>query len=170
MNNEYTVKKKSEGKYKLSRIMMIAFYFLFVLAFFVAAYKSGFIQTFAMAPIFLWILIYFTWRYVSIEYKYTVEAGMLTTYIVYGEKKKKKTASYHIKEASAFLPLSEAGDAIKSFVPKKTVSMLVSKKKPMEPYAFMIEAGGERVLLLLEAPENPRKAIRYYLSDAVKNP
>ena len=165
---EYTVSKKSEGGYRLHRLAMLLFYVVFIAAFFVTLYKIGIIQVFALAPLLLWILIFFTWRYVSVEYKYRVESGKLIFFNVYGSKTHKQKATFHLKAAEAFLPLEEAKTLIDEYKPQKTYSFLSSAKAPKDAYAFMIKDNGKRTLVLLEAPLSPRKEIVYYLSDAVK--
>ncbi len=165
---EYTIDKKSEGNYKLARLGMVFLYVLFGVAFFVACYVSGFVPVFALAPIFIWMLEFFTWRYVSIEYKYTVEAGILKLIVIYGGKTQKEKASFRIKEAAAFVPLHEALDEIKIFSSKKTYNFLSSMKSAKDPYAFMIIKDGVRTVAMIEAPEPSRKAILYYATDEVR--
>ena len=165
---EYTVDKKREGCYGLARIFMIIFYLLFLVAFFVVAYLTA-IQIFALAPIFLWMLIFFTWRFVSIEYKYTVESGFLTLITVYGGKKQKIKARIHIKDATAFLPLEDAKAAIRDFSPGKTYNVLSSSKAPKDAFALFVNEGSGRVLVLLEAPPPSKKAILYYANSDVKS-
>ncbi len=165
---EYTVDKKREGRYLLARILMIMLYLLFLVAFFVAAYLTV-IQIFALAPIFLWMLIFFTWRFVSIEYKYTVESGFLTLITVYGGKKSKVKARVHIKDATAFIPLDGARDAIRSFSPSVTYNFLSSSKSPKDAFALFTKEGARNVLVLIEAPAPSVKAILYYASPEVRS-
>ncbi|MBR2465910.1 MAG: hypothetical protein IKB38_03140 [Clostridia bacterium] len=165
---EYTVDKKREGWYLLARCLMITLYLLFLVAFFVAAYLTA-IQIFALAPIFLWMLVFFTWRFVSIEYKYTVEAGFLTLITVYGGKKSKVKARIHIKDATAFVPLDEARAAIRSFSPSVTYSLLSSSKSPKDAFALFTEQDAKKVLVLIEAPAPSVKAILYYANSDVKS-
>lgn len=165
---EYTVDKKSEGKYKLARFLMVALYVLFMLALFVVVYVTRLIPAYALAPMLLWILILFTWRYVSIEYKYTVDAGMLKLFIVYGGKKQKLKAEFHIKEAVAFFPISGNEDAVRNFDPKLTYNFLSSARSPKDAYAFLTEADGRRVAALIEAPPPSKKAVLYYAGDEVR--
>ncbi len=165
---EYTIDKKSEGLYKLARLGMVLLYGLFGLAFFILCYTTRLIPVFAAAPLLIWILSLFTWRFVSIEYKYTVEAGMLNLIVVYGGKTQSKKASFHIKDAAAFVPLHEAMDEIKIFKAKKTYNFLSSMKHAKDPYAFMIVKDGVRTTALLEVPAPSKKAILYYASEGVR--
>ena len=75
---EFSYEKKGEGKNKLYRILLIVGYVLFVIAFFLACYVSKLIPAFAVAPVFLWILIFFTWRLVSYDMYVEFHSGSLT--------------------------------------------------------------------------------------------
>ncbi len=75
---EFSYEKKGEGKNKLYRILLICGYVLFVIAYFLACYLSKLIPAFAVAPIFLWILIFFTWRLVSYDMYFEFQSGTLT--------------------------------------------------------------------------------------------
>ncbi len=165
---EYTVRKKSEGNYKLARLGMVLFYVLFAGAFFAVCYVTRLIPVFAMCPVLLWILSLLTWRYVDIEYKYTVDAGMLRLYAVYGGKKAKEKAAFHIKDAAAFIPLHEALDEIQIFKAEKTYNFLSSVKSAKDPYGFMIVQNGVRTIALIEVPATSEKAIMYYATDSVR--
>ena len=72
---EYVYDKKAEGKLLLARIGLVALYTLFVITYFVICYVSGFIPVFALCPVFVWMLVYFTWRYVKFDVYYTFEHG-----------------------------------------------------------------------------------------------
>ena len=86
---EYTVSKKIEGKYLAYRILMIVGYVVFSATYFFGMFAAHFLPLMAFTPILTWMLIFFTWRYVSIEYRYETESGVIRFYNVYGGKKKK---------------------------------------------------------------------------------
>jgi len=75
---EFSYEKKGEGKNKLYRILLIIGYVLFVIVFFLACYLSKLIPAFAVAPIFLWMLIFFTWRLVKYDMYVEFQKGSLT--------------------------------------------------------------------------------------------
>ncbi len=165
---EYTVTKKAEGKYLMLRLFMVLLYAVCVGAFFLVCYITRLIPVFALCPLLLWVLVFFTWRYVSIEYKYTVEAGMLRLYTVYGGKLVKETASLHIKEASGFVPIRESREQLDAFGAKITYDLLSSESAPKDPYALLITKNGIKTAALIEAPEPSKKAILYYASESVR--
>ena len=75
---EFSYEKKGEGKNKLFRILLICGYVLFVIVYFLACYLTKLIPAFAVAPIFLWMLIFFTWRLVKYDMYAEFQSGTLT--------------------------------------------------------------------------------------------
>ena len=103
---EYTVQRKPEGKNKLARVLLVCAYVIFAIA-----YASLFIavripQVIAVLPVFLWMAVFFTWKFVSFDYEYRVEAGFLTVSKTVG-KKKKELSRICVKEAIEIMPLRE---------------------------------------------------------------
>lgn len=112
---EYSYTRASEGAYKTKRMIMISIYVLFVCAFFTVVLLTKLIPVFALCPIFLWMLIFFTWRYVSYDYYFEFKEGNLQLGKIIGTKngrKKLPTVRIHIKEADYIAPFSEAADRL----------------------------------------------------------
>ncbi|HBJ19188.1 MAG TPA: hypothetical protein DDY70_05580 [Clostridiales bacterium] len=86
---DYAYAKKKEGKIRLLAVLLVLLYITFTVGFFLLCYLSRLIPFFAVAPLFLWILVYFTWRYVSYDIYYTFESGTLTFYRRTGKKTKR---------------------------------------------------------------------------------
>ncbi len=74
---EYSYSVKSEGKIRLFRIAAILGYVAFVALFFTLCILTKLIPLFAVAPILTWMLVYFTWRYVSYDCYFVFESGRL---------------------------------------------------------------------------------------------
>lgn len=165
---EYTIDKKKEGGYKLARTLMVVFYFAFFIGLFALVLYTKLYPTFAIAPILLWILILATWRFVSIEYKYTVESGVITLITVYGSKTRRVKNSFKIKEFSSLLPLDAASGAIAEFNADITYNLLSSDKTPKDAYAVMTVKDGKRFVALIEAPTPSLKEILYYATEEVR--
>ncbi|MBQ8371420.1 MAG: hypothetical protein IJX38_00570 [Clostridia bacterium] len=72
---EFTYEKKVTRRILVERIALIAFYVAFVTAFFLVCYVTRVIPVFAMCPLFLWMLVFFTWRLVSYDVYYTFNHG-----------------------------------------------------------------------------------------------
>ena len=112
-NNEfdYTVAKKVEGKYRLIRFLMIAGYVLFGAVYFIGLAIAHLYPIMAFTPLLIWILVFFTWRYVSIEYRYETVSGGIKFYTVYGGKNKKLILEKRIKDFDEISPLNAENQA-----------------------------------------------------------
>ena len=157
-NYEYTVAQSSEGKWSLFKWLMLSGYALFAAAYFLIAYKSGFIPVVAILPLFMWILIYFTYKYVKPEYKYEISEAHLRFYRIFG-KTAKEIIKIKICEADYIIPLESAIEKIKAYAPKNTYSAIPSTKSTdlyvilykneyKEPSAFLFKATSEALKCL----------------------
>lgn len=158
---EFSVKKSSRGSYRLARIAVILGYILIIGGLCVLL-AIKFPMGIAIMPILGWMLVFFTWRYFSIEYKYTVDHSTFTAYAVYGGKSEKtlvKLAAKDIERALPFDPLLIEG--------AQTFDL---RPSPDCADCYMIigtSEGGKRVCLLFEATNGILKALRFYNSKAV---
>lgn len=112
---EFSYTKISEGAYKTKRILLIAIYALFVGAFFIVVLKTKLIPVFALCPIFTWMLIFFTWRYVSYDYYFEFKEGHLQFGKIMGTKRGRKKypiVRVHIKEAELVAPYEECAERL----------------------------------------------------------
>ena len=83
---EHSYEKRPEGKMKLFKVLLIFSYIAFVGLFFLFCYLTRIVPLFAICPIFLWMLVFFTWRLVSFDVYYTFNHGDM----VFGKYKMKK--------------------------------------------------------------------------------
>ena len=74
---EFTYEKRAEGNLKVAKILLIVTYFVFFIGFFAFCALSRLLPLFAVAPIFTWMLVFFTWRLVSYDIYYTFNHGEL---------------------------------------------------------------------------------------------
>ena len=108
---DFTYEKKAVGRQKLLKRLFVLGYLLFVLAYFLFCYITRIIPLFAVCPIFTWILVYFTWGYVSFDVYYTFNHGDMEL----GRLKKKKNGAVrkpvvklNVKSAQLIAPYNEA--------------------------------------------------------------
>ena len=99
---EYVYRKKAEGKLRLKKTLLLIGYFAFILVYFLVCYISRVIPLFAVAPLFLWMLVYFTWHRVNPECYAELTAGKLTM----GYTKRAKNG--RTREAVLVITLQEA--------------------------------------------------------------
>lgn len=112
---EFSYTKKSEGAYKVKRILLVMAYVLFAAAFFVVVLMTKLIPVFAVCPILVWILVFFTWRYVSYDFYFEFREGNLQFGRIMGTKRGRKkfpTVRVHIKEANFIAPYSECAERL----------------------------------------------------------
>ena len=88
---DYAYRKKKEGVLLVKAVLLVLLYSAFFGGFFLLCYLSRLVPFFAVAPLLLWILVYFTWRYVSYDIYYTFESGTLTFYRQTGKKSRRAT-------------------------------------------------------------------------------
>ena len=74
----HTVTLACEGPLLCVRIALICFYCVFGALYSGFAVLSGFVPIVAVLPIFIWILVHFTWRLTVIDYTVSASAGTLT--------------------------------------------------------------------------------------------
>ena len=75
---EYTVLQKAEGRYLHLRILLVSLYILLAFSYVALSVWISLVQIIAVLPLLMWILIHFTWRYVSLEHSLVIAEGTLT--------------------------------------------------------------------------------------------
>ena len=166
---EYTVTKKPEGTYRTKRILMIALYVAFGLVYFFGLASAHLYPLIALIIFFEWMLVFCTWKYVSIEYTYSLVSGNMTFYEVYGGKKKKVILEKRVKQ---FLEVRPLGDDEKAELSKrtfaKTYSFVRSQNEESDKYyAIFKEDDGSESIVYFEAIRQTLKILKYYNSDTV---
>ena len=158
---EYIVKQKSEGVWKFRRIMMIVLYVVFNLA-----YLAAFLLTFPWAITFLplldWVLIYFTWRFVSLEYEYSTLSGEITFTTIFGGKTRKNLFTVNIRDFQKIAPYDQAAEAYVSAQKCTRDFRCMSSINAPDLYygIFMLE--DEKCVVYFEATEKALKIMKYY--------
>lgn len=165
---EYAYERKNEGKYLRNKILMIIGYALFVVGFFLVCYLTRIIPMFALAPFLLWILVFFTWKYVSWDYYYEFKSGMLELGSIKTTKsgrKKKPTLNIHIKEALYIAPYDESSERVSDI--KKIYDFSASQTSPHR-IAIIFEKDGKTVATIFEGTAKIAKLLSSFC-DKAKN-
>ena len=167
-NNEfdYTVAKKVEGKYLLHRMLMIFGYVVFGAVYFFGMAIAHLYPLMAFIVLIEWILIFFTWRFVSIEYRYETVSGGIKFYNVFGGKKKKLLLEMRIKEFEEISPLdAESKARILGMGLDKSYSFARSENDDTDKYfAIFKDKDGKSCIVYFEATEQALKILRFYNS------
>jgi len=99
----FTYEKKNEGKVLLAKALMVCAYIAYLVVFFLVCYLTKLIPVFALAPLSLWIIIFFTWKLVSYDCYFEFKSGMLELGTVKvnkkGDRRQKPLVTVHVKEA-----------------------------------------------------------------------
>ena len=166
---EYTVSKKSEGVYKLLRGLMVLFYVVYVVGFFSIIFVLKAIPVGALIPVTLWILVFFTWRFVSIEYRYEVDKGKLIFSEIYGGKKSKVMAEFRVRDVVLLAPVGSATSEIENFAPDRVFDASPSVSSPDRYVLLIRDETDVKTAFYLQANEKAVKAIRFYMTPEAKD-
>ena len=156
---EYSVDKKKEGKYLMQRILMIL---LYVVIFAVVGgigiwigIATGLglfgVVLFALAPLAIWMMVYFTWKFVSIEYKYVIDHSEITVFTVYGGK----------DEVVAFK------GKVKDFGEAKVIEAVPTMNTYDIYFGLHKDEQGNKTVVYFQATSHSLKAFKYYNKDAL---
>ena len=162
---EYSASQKAEGKWIAYKILLISLYVAYVIAFGVIIYVTAFIPVGALIPVTLWILVFFTYKYTSPDYKYVIEHGQMAFYKTYG-KKTKKICEFRLKDIIFVKPSAVAKDEIKELVPKKSFSAVPYSACP-DIYAAVYKNGEDIFVFYFRATREALKVISHYKKDTV---
>ena len=168
-NNEfdYSVAKKVEGKYRLYRILMVLAYILFGGGYFVGMAIAHLYPIMAFTPLLIWILVFFTWRFVSIEYRYETVSGGIKFYTVYGGKKKKMMLDMRIKDFEEISPVDyDSKVRISSMKIDNSYNLARSENDDTDKYfATFKDSDGKSCIVYFEVTEQALKILRFYNSN-----
>ncbi len=174
---EYVVEKKIEGSYKMQRILMkLGYAAIFLLIIGLVALINSLtggmgiviIPMFCLAPLAAWILYFFTWRFVSVEYAYTVDHSYLTVEKVLGGKNKVELFKCKVKDIQTIAPYTEeAKEKLRQFNADKTIEAVSSMSASDIYYAAYESETGSKTVVFFQATEQALKALKYYNSSAV---
>ena len=168
---EFVVEQAREGKWRLARLGMISLYILYAvgLAGLIIALAPALVPLYALVPITLWIIIYFTWRYTSVEYEYSILSGELTFSKIHGGRSRRTQMTVRLRDASLIAPLD--GDVYSAkataYQPVKEFSAISSLTAP-DIYFMLFELENpktgkkERAIFYFEATAGALKTCRFY--------
>lgn len=169
---EFAVRQKIEGKWRLARFGMIALYVAYVLGLLILGFTAKIIvPLLALIPVTTWILVFITWRFVSVEYEYSITSGELTFSKIYGGRSRRTIVSLPLREAVRIAPLDNGAESEKAMAyrPEREFSAISSLYAP-DIYYILFEhetkEGGKlkkhRTILYIEATAKALQICRFY--------
>ena len=164
---EFVVSQKMEGKWRMRRIIAVIGYVIFALVFFALGTTTKLLfPLLALTPLFLWMLIFFTWRYTRPDYEITTVSNSLRFTIVYGNRTRRPQMEVEFRKMQKIAPHDEAGQAeVERFQPEK-IYTAASSMQAADLYYAIWEEDKQRCVLYFEATEQLLKICKYYNSAA----
>ena len=162
---EYAVSEKKTVKLLLKKLCLLFIYFLFVVAWFIFGFVSKFFPLLALMPVTLWMLVFFTWRYVNVEYEYSMTSGDITFSKIYGNRQRKKVIEFKIKDCTLIAPFDKSEAKARDYSPEKVYYMLSDINAP-SAYVALLEKDGKHIAVCFEATEKALKICRFYNAPA----
>ena len=167
---EFAVEQKTEGKWLAARIGLILFYIAYPVILLLFGMKFSFIAPLlAFIPLSLWVIIFITWRYVSVDYEYSVTSGTLTFTKIYGNRSRRKVFEMNIRDAVAIAPLADEAQAARAgaYRPEREFVGVSSMSAP-DVYFMLFELSNKksgekrRAIFYFEATAKMLSLCRYY--------
>ncbi|MBR2634435.1 MAG: hypothetical protein IKD31_02520 [Clostridia bacterium] len=147
------------------KLMLIGFALLLVVLVFIASFSFLQILT-ALVPVALILVafvVWYLWRFVSVEFEYTVMQGEISFEAIYGRRQRKKVYSTPLSRVEKFARVENGrvpeADRARA---AKEVFCASAMKNPNTWYALVKEENGETTLLLLELTEKAEKTLRFF--------
>lgn len=167
---EYVVPRRTEGKWILLRAGLIFLYICFVAAWLIFGLLTRIlVPLLAFIPVTLWMLVFATWRYVSVEYEYSITSGVLTFTEIYGRHSRKKRLEFPLRDAVRIAPLSNAEEHARgtAYRPEREFSAVSSFHAPhiyfvLFEYEDKHEKEKRRAIFYFEATERALQICRFY--------
>lgn len=161
---EYVVSARKKPSYRLARALVLVGYVLYVVVLFTVGFATSILAPMlAIVPLTTWILVFATWRYVSVEYEYSLTGGVMTLSKIYGGRTRRRIAEIVIKDATLIAPFE--GDYIaqaERYAPERTVDLTADLQRP-NVYIMLYEtAESRRGILYFEATEKALRILYYY--------
>ena len=166
---EFVVAQKSEGKWRLARIGLVLLYVCFVLGAMLTGISLNVLPPLALVPVFTWMLVFFTWRYVSVEYEYSITSGELTFCKIYGNRTRHRVLKLELRSAVAIAPLDNGEYSAKASAwrPEREYSAISWTSAP-DIYYILFEdkgkgkKGNQRAIFYFEATARALQICRFY--------
>ena len=174
---EYSVAKAIEGKYKQQRFLMILLYIGVAIG--VVGLLVGISQLFpglgmialfsvALGPLAVWMMVFFTWHKVSIEYKYVIDHSEIVFSTVYGGKSEKEMLRCKVKDFELIAPLNdEYKGQLEAFNADITVEAYPSLSSYDISFALKTDENNKKTAVIFQVTNYTLKAFKYYNKDAL---
>ena len=158
---EFAVSQKIEGKWLLARIGLVFFYASYVVGLLLLGMRYSLIAPLlALIPITLWVIVFISWRYVDVDYEYSITSGVLTFSKIFGNRSRRTVLEIKLHDAVRIAPLDNAEHSARAtaFHPEREYSA-ISSLKADDIYFILFEYEDPR-------SKEKRRAIFYFEATA----
>lgn len=166
---EYVVKEKPSARLRIRKLLLVAGYVLFTTAMLSIAVASRLgAPVVALTPFGLALLIFFTWRYTSVELEYSITSGEVTVSKIYGGRSRRELVSFHLRECTMIAPATDSAwkTRAEQFRADETVSILSATDSPSAYFAAFETKDGRRGLVYFEATQKALRICHFYNASA----
>ena len=167
---EYVIVPKKTTKRTVKKALFISLYVVFVMAWLFFGVISNLPSLLALIPVTLWMLIFATWRYVNVEYEYSVNSGVITFSKIYGGRSRKKLGELDIRQVDELLRLSDpfTERRLDGFDPEAGDNFLSSRDSETAYAAIYVDEDGTKCVVYLEILPMLMKSFKIYNSAVIR--
>ncbi|MBR2907981.1 MAG: hypothetical protein IKC26_08095 [Clostridia bacterium] len=166
---EYTVLQKRESKWKTYRALLVLFYLVASLGYVAVCAAIRFYPLMCFTPLIIWILVFLTWRYVNVAYRYEIVSGDWIFTRVMSDRFYKKMFKLKVKDAERIAPYSDRIERsrVDAFGAEKTLWAASSMDSPDLYFALFENVDGKRTVLYFEATRKALQLLSHYNKNTV---
>lgn len=169
---EYAVEKKSEGRVRLLRTLMILGYVAFCTAYIVLTCGvTKMPALIAGLPLFLYIIWLCTWRLVSYDVSYTFQSGTMTFYRIVGSRRiPRERLKLHVRDAELIAPASSESAREADLSGARCFDFTSSPSSPNAVLLVGRDALGRRVAVRFDCIRRVAKLMKTFCPVSELNP
>ena len=167
---EIVIKPKKDAKNKLMRAFLILFYVAFVVGCLILGFVTAFIPLLALVPLVLWMIIFFTWRFVNVEYEYAMESGVITFTKIYNNRTRKTALAFDIRSAEHIVSATDTDlqKRIVDYDPRREYFFAASKNDVNACTALFQDEDGNKCAVTFVADDRIKRHLKMYNASALR--
>ncbi len=160
---ERLITQKTTGKLFWQKLSLITTYFLWLALCFSICTRTGITAPMLIfIPLSTAVLIFFTWKYVQVEFEYILGGNTFFLTRIYGKRKRKPLLEVPLKSTLLIAPSN--ADSIKkaeTLSPTDTVWAISSPKAQNIWFLIYDEDKEKRIMLFFEADDRSLRILRH---------
>lgn len=163
---EHAVRKKADGSLLVKKSLLISVWIALpiVLTLFGIVLFKGAPTSLLIAPFWIALSValgVYTYRFVSIEYEYTIASGYIIVDVIYGSKSRKTMVEVAIKDMEELAPYTpDSQRLIDAKDIEKVYDAVSEMSAPDVYYGIFTNSKGQKSVLFFEAPDKALAVLR----------